>query len=118
MKGADPMERKKQREKQGGSNKIYPRAKKEMKLFLSSEEGRITRKAIIKTAMATAFIGMMVDASMVQAVHANSQSYLHYSCAPDGTNCNAAHSSHSSHGSHGSHGSHASHASHGSHGSW
>jgi len=85
-------------------NKL-PQIKKDIKDFLTSEEGRINKKDIVKISMKVLALGiglagvMKADPSSAACTHAS-------------------HGSHASHASHASHGSHASHASHASHSSY
>ncbi len=79
-----------------------PKKKKNIKAFLSEEEGRITKQKILK-------FGLMVIGSAAA---------LSSLMKADSTLAGSAHTSHGSHGSHGSHASHGSHDSHGSHGQW
>ena len=75
--------------------KLLPRLMKDASVFMSSEEGKITKGNIVKTASALGIIGAaLLKAAPAPAQHAN---YLHNS-GGSGT--------HVSHGSHGSHGSH------------
>lgn len=93
--------------------------KKNIQMFLNSEEGKMLDADIVKTGIAMGIIGAAMSESSAQIstqVHANYfTSTQHVSHMSHGSH--ASHSSHGSHASHGSHGSHASHASHGSHGS-
>ena len=75
--------------------KLLPQLKKDASVFLSSEEGKITKENVIKTAAALGIIGAaLLKAAPAPAAHGN---YLHNSGGA---------ASHTSHGSHGSHGSH------------
>jgi len=91
-------------------NKI-PQIKKDIRAFLTSEEGRINKKSVAKIAVTFLALGMglagvmKADPTSAACSHASHASY-------------ASHGSHSSHGSHASHGSHSSHGSHGSHSSY
>ena len=78
------------------SSKI-PKIKKNIKAFLNSEDGKITKKSIIKAGIILGTIGSIVDANMASA-HEN------FSITETG---------HISHGSY-----HGAHGSHGSHGQW
>ncbi len=83
------------------------KAGKNIKRFLSSEEGKMLDSDIVRAGIALGILGTVaVDQASAQ-IHTN---YLH-------TTGHASHNSHGSHASHGSHGSHASHGSHGSHSS-
>ena len=77
-----------------------PSVKKNLKMFLTSEEGRIAKKKIGGMAGMSMGVGMGVAALLMYVKSAEA------ACA------------HTSHGSHSSHASHASHGSHGSHGSY
>ena len=67
--------------------------KKNLKKFLTEEEGKIAKKDIIKIGLAVIVIGTALSGLM----------------KPDKTNAVCSHTSHASHGSHGSHGNHSSH---------
>ena len=69
-----------------------PQIKKDIKVFLSSEEGRINKKSVAKIAMTFLALGVGLAGAM----------------KPDPASAACSHASHSSHGSHGSHSSHAS----------
>lgn len=84
-----------------------PKIKKDIKDFLLSEEGKITKKDITKIGMGLAVLSLTIPTSALAQGHGNS----FFSAGQGG------HTSHDSHGSHGSHGSHAAHSQHGSHGS-
>src|SRR3989339_2284773 len=100
----------------------FPSLKKDIKAFLTSEEGNINKKNAAKISMGVLAVGiglagaMKPDVTEANCFHASHSSHgshgSHASHASHGS-----HGSHASHSSHGSHGSHASHASHGSHGS-
>jgi len=85
--------------------KKIPKIKKNLRTFLNSEEGKISKKSVAKIGAALAVIWIALDATITHAGHSN---YFHNSGAQ------GRHASHASHASHGSHGSHGSHASHGS----
>jgi hypothetical protein len=70
-----------------------PTFKKNIKDFLLSEEGKITKKDIVKIGMGLAVLGMMFPATPAQAQHIN----FFFS---DGRGGHTSHSSHASHGSH------------------
>ncbi|HCE97734.1 MAG TPA: hypothetical protein DER10_04480, partial [Elusimicrobia bacterium] len=77
-----------------------PALKKSLKKFLTSEEGRITKKKINNMAGASIGLGMGLGVLLVTV---------------KSTEAACTHTSHSSHSSHASHSSHVSHASHASH---
>lgn len=82
------------------NNKVFPKFKKEIKAFLNSEEGKISKKSIIKAGLVVGAIGGIVNKASAQNTH--------HSAITDyypGT-----HTSHGSHNSHNSHGSHNSHS--------
>jgi len=93
------------------------KTKKNISLFLSSEEGKMINSDIVKLGVSLGVLGagMNADVSMAAnaAGHTNSWSATSHSSHAN----HASHASHGSHGSHGSHSSHSSHSSHGSHGS-
>jgi len=102
-----------------------PLIKKDLKAFLTSEEGKITNKNILKLGLGLIMVFRAIQHDIAKG--AQSPEFKNNSFV-DSTKklvfsshvSHASHSSHSSHGSHashGSHGSHDSHASHGSHGS-
>ncbi len=74
------------------------KVRKDIKEFLLSEEGKITKKDIAKIGTGLALVSMLFAPESAPAAHANS----FYTTGQGG------------HVSHSSHGSHASHASHGS----
>lgn len=75
----------------------FPKLKKEIKDFLSSEEGSITEKKITKMGIILGSLAMMFSPD-----HADAQSH-------SSSLFSAGHTSHTSHASHASHGSHGSH---------
>ncbi|MCX5711916.1 MAG: hypothetical protein NTY47_02450 [Candidatus Omnitrophica bacterium] len=82
--------------------RALPKVQKEIKDFLLSEEGKITKKAILKAGMSLALLGVMSKPASAQiGPHTNVLI----------TTGGGGHTSHSSHGSHASHGSHGSHGS-------
>lgn len=85
--------------KQGNSG--FPRLKKDIDDFLLSEEGKITRKKIVRMG-----IGLAILAAAIPAEDAFSQTH-------SSGLLGAGRGGHSSHTSHASHASHASHGSHG-----
>lgn len=77
-----------------------PQIKKDIETFLSSEEGKITKKGIVRGAVTAAMLGLATDALAGHTNHASSaQSRLHNSANL------GRHLSHSVHASHGSHNS-------------
>ena len=87
-----------------------PKFKKNIQAFLTSEEGNVNKKDIVKAGTMLLVLGAAVGGSMIaREVQAQWPQCEHSS--------HGSHSSHSSHVSHGSHGSHSSHSSHSSHGS-
>lgn len=124
-----------------------PSIKKNIEAFLTSEEGKISKKSALELGMGVAMLGTMLTqtASAVHksfsqagspsshasylskgsgdmaAVHTSGGHTSHISHSSHSSHSShtshSSHASHSSHGSHGSHGSHSSHSSHGSHGS-
>ena len=85
--------------------KILPAIKKDIKHFLLSEEGKVSRKNIIKIGMCLVAVGSFLvpaaAASWRPAAGKHSSSFFN---DPG----RGGHSSHASHGSHGSHGNHGS----------
>jgi len=94
-------------ENETGQKNILPRIKKNIKTFLTSEDGKVSRKGLVAGATLLFMVGIASEA-YGHGSHANSNIY----------NPSGAAGYHNSHATHGSHGSHASHGSHGSHGSW
>jgi len=80
-------------------DKKKSRVKKNIKMFLNSEEGKMLDADIVKAGIALGILGTAVDA---HAVGWN-QAHKNYFSS-------SGHTSHQSHGSHSSHGSHGSHA--------
>ena len=72
--------------------KAIPKIKKDLKKFLLSEEGKMTKKNILKGAMTVTTAALLADSAVAQ--HSNT---FHNS---GGT---GSHTSHASHGSHASH---------------
>ena len=89
--------------------KKLPSLKKNLRNFLTSEEGKISKRKVSSMAGASIGVGMGI-AALLMMVKSTEAACTHSS--------HGSHSSHASHNSHGSHGSHGSHASHGSHGSY
>ncbi len=94
--------------------KDLPKVKKEIRDFLLSEEGKITKKDIAKLGLSFATIAMMFGSSEMPAA---AQTHTSSPTTHTNTFVDAGHIS-SVHASHSSHSSHASHGSHGSHGQW
>jgi hypothetical protein len=78
----------------------FPKIKKNLKTFLTEEEGKIAKRNIEKIGLSLIMLGI-ATAGLMQADKTLAQTCSHAS--------HASHSSHSSHSSHGSHGSHGSH---------
>lgn len=92
------MKKKKRKSK---SPVTLPEIKKDIAAFLTSEEGRVTKKEIVAGAVTVAMLGIATDAMAGHSSHgSSSQSRLHNSVSL------------------GRHLSHAVHSSHGSHNSW
>jgi hypothetical protein len=72
-----------------------PALKKKLKDFLMKEEGKITKKDIVKMGTSLLIAGLMLPG---QADAQHSSGFI-----ATGTGGHASHTSHSSHGSHGSH---------------
>jgi hypothetical protein len=92
------------------NKKSIPKIKKDIGIFLSSEEGKIVEKDVIGLGIAMIAVAGILGGVMITK-DANAQ------CVHTSHGSHASHASHSSHGSHGSHASHASHSSHASHAS-
>jgi hypothetical protein len=82
-----------------------PSIKKEIKDFLLSEEGKITKKDIVKIGMSLAVLSMLFTPETAAAGHhsglCNHQNYFHQEGQRGGHHSLSPHCSHSSHGSHG-----------------
>jgi len=79
----------------------FPRIKKDIKFFLSSEEGEISRKSVIKAGLVLLLISVMGNSQINEVSALGHTSYgVHTSAGTSYTHCN-----HASHGSHGSHSS-------------
>jgi hypothetical protein len=90
-----------------------PKAKKTLKAFLTSEEGRISNESIAKIGLAVVSSAMVFSGVIKPDAHLAQAGCVHASHGSHGS-----HASHGSHGSHSNHSSHSSHGSHGSHGQW
>jgi len=123
--------------------KKIPSIKKDIKAFLTSEEGKISKKSSLELGVGVAILGAVLsrtasatnkdlsqdvsdDKSKKTNLHSSHESYLskgsgdlaYVHASSCGGGCShTSHVSHTSHGSHTSHSSHSSHSSHGSHGS-
>ena len=75
-----------------------PKIKKDIKYFLLSEEGKITKKDIAKIGLSLGVLGMMFTPTQV-AAHNN---YFFSGYGQSGSAARGGHVSHSSHGSHSS----------------
>ncbi|MBW2044485.1 MAG: hypothetical protein JRI96_06305 [Deltaproteobacteria bacterium] len=73
-----------------------PAFRKNVKDFLLSEEGKITKKDIIKLGSSLAFLATVFTPTQAFAIHWN----YFYSAWNGGHYSHSSHSSHSSHGSH------------------
>lgn len=101
---------KKQKQASRPKKNIYkvPKLKNEIKNFLLSEEGKITKNNILKTGLLlTALNAMLTPEEGLSQVHVNG--FFDGPNASGGLGGHTSHTSHSSHGSHGAHGSHGSH---------
>ncbi len=89
--------------------KNLPKIKKNLKSFLSSEEGKISKKNALKLGLGLTLLATIFGAKNIWAGHSSStphSSAFHNSGARGDHGSHSNHSSHNSHGSHGSHGSH------------
>ncbi|MDD3087439.1 MAG: hypothetical protein PHP89_02615 [Candidatus Omnitrophica bacterium] len=98
---------------------VLPAIKKDIKNFLLSEEGRVSKNNMIKIGMGLAVLGSMMGFSASTASAGHDSGFFNN---PDrgghsSHGAHGSHGSHTSHGAHGSHGSHSAHSSHGAHGS-
>jgi hypothetical protein len=77
-----------------------PKIKKKVNAFLVGEEGKISKKSLLKVGavLSTIALGSALSAEKTKAEL----------CSGSGSATHASHSSHGSHSSHSSHGSHAS----------
>lgn len=77
-----------------------PEIKKDIAAFLTSEDGRVTKKDIVAGAVTVAMLGIVTDAMAGHGSHGSAaQSRLHNSAS---LGRHLSHSVHSSHGSHNS----------------
>jgi len=96
--------------------KSLPKIKKEIKNFLSQEEGNINKNNAAKIGMSLLVLGISMTGIMKSDPALGACSHIsHGSHGSHGSH--VSHGAHGSHGSHVSHGSHASHSAHGAHGS-
>lgn len=86
-------------------NKL-PRIGKNIKDFLLSEEGKITKKDVVKIGMFLAVLSLMPPSEAKAGSGPHSNSFYTTPNASGGTGGHTSHTSHASHSSHGSHGSH------------
>lgn len=126
--------RSKRGKKAGGRRRLLKRIKDDASKFLTSEEGKVVRKDIVKAAIA---LGLMAGAAQDAAAQSHSDSHadstiqhgdaithqLHNDSASgqyghnSGNHINAPYSHSDSHADHSSHSSHGNHSAHGS-GGW
>lgn len=87
--------------KNGSKSKAIalPEIKKDIAAFLTSEEGKVTKKDIVAGAVAVAMLGVATDAVAGHTNTGFNASYLHNNVSI------GQHYSHSNHSSHGSHNS-------------
>ena len=86
------------------SRKKVPQIKKDIKDFLLSEEGKISKKDVAKLGMSLAILGMMLDPNSSQAQHAShtSHSNTFFTGGQGGHQSDTAHTStHTNHSNHG-----------------
>ncbi|MDE2038609.1 MAG: hypothetical protein KGO96_03725 [Elusimicrobia bacterium] len=118
-----------------GKRKLIKRVRKDAAVFLSSEEGKMIKKNIVKTAIALGLIASASDLTPAGAQHYNTPHYdsphsdfvvhhLHNDGATSyhdsGGHSDAAHADQAAvnyHANHGNHGNHGNHSNHGS-GGW
>ena len=90
----------KTKHKKKNSVKKTPQLKKNLKSFLLSEEGKISKKQIVKVGLGLAAASLILDPKKAMPqTHSNT-------FFATGEGGHDSHSSHASHGAHGSHGSH------------
>lgn len=89
------------KKKKGKSKPVaLPEIKKDIAAFLTSEEGKVTKKDIVAGAVTVAMLGIATDALAGHSSHGSAaQSRLHNSAS---LGRHLSHSVHSSHGSHNS----------------
>lgn len=84
--------------------KKLPKIKKDLKDFLLSEEGNVSKKSIAKLGLSLAILGMMLEPQTAQAAHTSHSSHSNrfftagqggHRSATTHTNTHANHSSHS-----------------------
>jgi len=95
---------------------LVPKAKKTLRAFLTSEEGKISNESIAKIGLTVISSAVVLSGVIRPDAHLAQASCVHASHSSHGSH--GSHGAHGSHGSHGSHGAHGSHGSHGSHGQW
>lgn len=95
--------------------KALPGIKKDLKYFLLSEEGKVTKQSIAKIGMGLTMAGIMLHAAQSSFAQHSSGTDAHSSSLGGATD---GHQSHASHASHSAHSAHSAHGSHGSHGQW
>ncbi|MGM5482124.1 MAG: hypothetical protein ACQESF_01555 [Nanobdellota archaeon] len=88
-------------------NSMIPTIKKRVNSFLLAEEGKISKKNLLRTGTVLAGVSGLVISSAAVLSHQN-----HFTGSEDGCVGHTSHGSHSSHSSHGSHASHSSHSNH------
>jgi len=87
--------------KNGRTKKKFPQIKKDIKDFLLSEEGKVSKKNIAKLGVSLAVLAVIFEP---EAAAAHNSSLF-----TSGTGGHtSAHSNHSNHGNHGNHGNHSS----------
>lgn len=94
------MKKKKSKSRSKSKPVALPEIKKDIAAFLTSEDGKVTKKDIVAGAITVAMLGVATDAFAGHSSHGSAnQSRLHNSASL------GRHLSHSVHGSHGSHNS-------------
>lgn len=85
--------------KNGQIRKKLPRIKKEIKDFLLSEDGKISKRNIAKLGISLAILGMMLQPQSVQAGHSHSYNHSNtfFSTGQGGHNSFTTHDNHSNH---------------------
>ena len=94
-------------------NKL-PSVKKNIKSFLRSEEGKISKKSILQLGIAVTILSLFLSEHVQADVEDCNHSNAHHNHSNAHSNCHTSHGNHGScHGNHGNHSScHDSHADH------
>ena len=104
--------------------KLIPQVKKDIYSFLSEEDGRITKQALLTVGSLLGFgaLATIIGSNPVMASHSNSMTLAHTGTYASGThqhhsthNTHSTHATHHTHDTHSTHTTHATHATHATH---